>query len=87
METDTYSAKTRLSRLLDQVERGEEVIITRRGKRIARLVRFEEIPPPRRPLVTGMLRDKFPPLPADLGEGDDWQELMHIMHEGEPPRP
>jgi prevent-host-death family protein len=31
-------AKARLAELLDQVERGESVIITRHGKRIARLV-------------------------------------------------
>ncbi|MBY0363413.1 type II toxin-antitoxin system Phd/YefM family antitoxin [Phreatobacter sp.] len=34
----TFEAKQRLSELLDRVERGEEVQITRNGKRIARLV-------------------------------------------------
>ncbi len=33
-----YDARNRLSALLDQVERGEEVVITRRGKAVARLV-------------------------------------------------
>lgn len=87
MEADTYTAKTHLSRLLDQVERGEEVIITRRGKKIARLVRFEEAPPAPRPIVFGLLRDKFPPLPADMGEDAAWQDIIQIMQQGEPPQP
>jgi prevent-host-death family protein len=33
-----FEAKTHLSTLLEQVERGEEVLITRRGKPIARMV-------------------------------------------------
>ena len=85
MITDTYSAKTHLSRLLDQVERGEEVIITRRGKPVAKLVRIEAEPAVRRPIVFGLLRDKFPPLPDDMGEDAEWQEIIHIMDQGEPP--
>ena len=33
-----FEAKTKLSELLDRVERGEEIIITRRGKPVARVV-------------------------------------------------
>ncbi len=33
-----FEAKTNLSALLDQVEAGEEIVITRHGKAIARLV-------------------------------------------------
>jgi len=33
-----YEAKTRLADLLDRVQRGEEIVITRHGKPIARLV-------------------------------------------------
>jgi prevent-host-death family protein len=33
-----YDAKTRLSELLDRVEKGEQIVITRRGKPVARLV-------------------------------------------------
>lgn len=43
METDvltvgSFEAKTHLSSLLERVERGEEVLITRHGKAVARLV-------------------------------------------------
>lgn len=33
-----FEAKTKLSELLDRVEQGEEVVITRHGKTVARLV-------------------------------------------------
>jgi prevent-host-death family protein len=33
-----HEAKTHLSRLLEDVEAGEEVVITRRGEEVARLV-------------------------------------------------
>lgn len=37
-----HQAKTQLSRLLVRVEAGEEVVIARNGKSVARLVRFRE---------------------------------------------
>ncbi|MFZ9827360.1 MAG: type II toxin-antitoxin system Phd/YefM family antitoxin [Vulcanococcus sp.] len=36
-----FEAKTHLSRLLEEVERGEEVLITRHGRAVARLVPVE----------------------------------------------
>ena len=36
---NVHQAKTRLSKLLAQVEAGEEVVIARRGEPVARLVR------------------------------------------------
>lgn len=38
-EVGAFEAKNTLGALLDLVERGEEVIITRRGRPVARLVR------------------------------------------------
>ena len=43
-EVGAFEAKSRFGRLLDWVEAGEEVTITRRGKVVARLV------PPKEPL-------------------------------------
>ena len=37
-EIGAFEAKNRLSELLDQVEKGGEVVITRRGKPVARLI-------------------------------------------------
>ena len=39
----TFEAKTRLSALLERVEQGEEITITRHGKAVARLVPVEEV--------------------------------------------
>lgn len=40
-----FEAKTHLSALLDEVEKGGEVTITRHGKPIAKLVQVIEAPP------------------------------------------
>lgn len=37
-----FEAKTNLSSLVEQVEGGQEIVITRHGKPVARLVRAEE---------------------------------------------
>jgi prevent-host-death family protein len=42
-EIDAFEAKNRLSELLDRVERGKQVTITRGGKPVARLVPPEEV--------------------------------------------
>lgn len=43
IEVGAYEAKTHLSALLDKVEHGEEVVITRRGRPVARLVSVDAI--------------------------------------------
>lgn len=44
MTVSVYDAKTHLSRLLDAVAAGEEVVITRNGHPVARLVREPAAP-------------------------------------------
>jgi prevent-host-death family protein len=41
---NVHEAKTHLSRLLERVERGEEIVIARAGKPVARLVPIEPSP-------------------------------------------
>ncbi|MBI9082299.1 MAG: type II toxin-antitoxin system Phd/YefM family antitoxin [Desulfobacterales bacterium] len=41
LEINVKEARSRFSDLLNRVERGEEVVITRRGKKIARLIPTE----------------------------------------------
>lgn len=75
-----HQAKTHLSRLLEEVEKGGEVVISRRDKPIARLVAIETKRPERKPgSMKGMFTvgdEIFDPLPEDelrLWEGrDDW---------------
>lgn len=66
-----HEAKTHLSRLLERVRAGEEIIIERRGQPIALLIRIEPSAPPRfgadRDRV--VIADDFDaPLPADLAD-------------------
>ena len=66
-----HEAKTHLSRLLERVERGDEVVIARRGKPIARLKPWKG--PARRPgRLKGKLRiaaDFDAPLPQEVLAG------------------
>jgi prevent-host-death family protein len=55
MHVNVYAAKTHLSRLIDQVNAGEEIVITRHGRPVARLIPAEAAPPKRR---LGTLRGK-----------------------------
>jgi prevent-host-death family protein len=66
----THEAKTNLSRLLNEVQNGSEIIISRGTQKIARLVGFEDRKPVRTP---GLLKGKFKvaedfdePLPDDI---------------------
>jgi len=67
-----HEAKSRLSRLVDLAEGGEEVIIQRSGRPVARLVALER----RRPVAEAFgaprdeieLADDFVALPADFAE-------------------
>jgi prevent-host-death family protein len=67
---NVHAAKTQLSRLLDAAAAGEEVIIARAGKPVARLVPIAEAKPRRRlGTLTGKLTvpDNFDdPLPEDI---------------------
>lgn len=70
MHVNIYAAKTHLSRLIDQVNAGEEIVITRHGRAVARLVPAGDAQPKRR---LGTLKgevwigkDFDEPLPTDL---------------------
>jgi len=45
MQVNVHEAKTHLSRLLARVEAGEEIVIAKAGKPIARLIPYEKRPP------------------------------------------
>lgn len=38
-----FEAKTKFSELLERAERGEQIVITRRGKPVAKLVRIDDV--------------------------------------------
>lgn len=65
-----YEAKTRLSQLVDEASKGEDVIVSRHGKPLARITRLEE---PKRRIKVGLLKGKLTvpkdfdaPLPDDV---------------------
>ena len=77
-----FEAKNRLGQLLDRVERGEEVTITRHGKEVARLV----------PVRPGFNRDKARAAVRRLRERAeqrgfgrfDWAEWKSFRDQGRP---
>jgi prevent-host-death family protein len=78
---NVYEAKTHLSRLLDRVAAGEEVVIARAGKPVAKLVPLPAKPPVRVPGRFAHLQCPpdsffFDPLPEEElrlwnGEGEE----------------
>ncbi len=46
LEINVKEARSNLSSILDRVEKGEDIIITRRGKRVARISNIENNPTP-----------------------------------------
>jgi prevent-host-death family protein len=68
-EVNVHEAKTQLSRLLVQVENGEEVVIARAGKPVARLVPVQAPAGRRLGIDDGVFKvpDDFDaPLPDDV---------------------
>ncbi len=47
-EVSVYVAKTQLSRLLDRAEKGQEIVITRSGRPVAKLVPLRGSSEPRK---------------------------------------
>ncbi|MCA3248866.1 MAG: type II toxin-antitoxin system Phd/YefM family antitoxin [Holosporaceae bacterium] len=79
--TNIYEAKTKLSRLIDQVLSGEDVIISKAGKPLVKMIPYKESKAclPSRVLdcwrgqVT--IADDFDELPADIAayfRGEKW---------------
>jgi prevent-host-death family protein len=75
-QVNVYEAKTQLSKLLQQVEAGDEIVIARHGKPVARLVPLQRTTAPRQ---LGLLRGKIWMSP-DFDEPD--QELIDLMENG-----
>lgn len=68
---NVHRAKTELSRLLEAVEAGEDVVIARAGRPVARLVpvRADERVPGRLAGEVRLRGDFDAPLPPGIGEG------------------
>ena len=71
-QVNVQDAKSRLSDLLARVERGEEVVIARAGKPVARMVPIEAVPPRRFGDAAFVVPDNFDE-PLDPAELSDWE--------------
>jgi prevent-host-death family protein len=67
-QVNMHEAKTHLSKLVERVEGGEEIVISRAGKPAAKLVPIAQSRPGKR--VLGTLRGKMV-LPSD----EEWAEM------------
>ncbi len=75
-----FEAKNSLGSLLDKVEEGEEIVITRHGKAVARLV--PHVPRIDRDVAQAAL-DRIRDRARRLGSGPfDWDEVKALRDEG-----
>ena len=81
-EIGAFEAKNTLGSLLDRVERGEEIVITRHGKPVARLVASgAAIDRARAQAAAERIRARAERLPP---ERLDWEALKTDRDEGRP---
>ena len=73
-----HEAKTHLSRFVDQAAAGEEIIIARAGKPVARLVALREVSD--QPRVLGLGKGRFS-LPDDF-DALHAEEIRSMFEEG-----
>jgi prevent-host-death family protein len=80
-QVNIHEAKTHFSKLVERVEAGDEIVIARAGKPVAKLVPVE---PQREPRKLGQLKGK-------IWVSDDWdsdevnQEIARLFYGGELP--
>ena len=80
-EVGAFEAKNKLGTLLDWVESGEEVLITRRGKAVARLVPAEPgFGRAKAALAAQRIRERA----VKVSGGFDWAEWKAYRDEGRP---
>jgi prevent-host-death family protein len=77
MEVNIHEAKTHLSKLLERVSLGEEVIIAKAGTPVAKLVPFDQEPKTR---IFGSAKGEFT-VPDDFNEPD--AEIEALFYDGD----
>ena len=81
-EIGAFAAKNTLGTLLDKVERGEEIVITRHGKAVARLVPHADRPDRDR-IAAAMQRIRTRAAKARLGTFR-WEQVRSDRDAGRP---
>ncbi len=86
-EVGAFEAKNTLGTLLDRVERGEEIVITRHGKPVARLVPNQgSVDQNRARAAFERLRERARQLARENPgrPAFDWEEIKKLRDEGRP---
>ena len=79
-EVGAFEAKNKLSALLERAEKGEEIVITRRGKPVAKIVPFESSPGGDQARLAA---DRIRALAKAMARGPyDWEALKRDRDEG-----
>lgn len=82
-EIGAFQAKNTLGTLLDRVERGEEIVITRHGKPVARLVpTVSRIDPDQCAAAFERIRSRARQLQREKPARTDWPSLKKLRDEG-----
>jgi len=84
-EVGAFEAKNTLGTLLDRVESGEEIVITRHGRVVARLVpNTPRIDQAKVQAAFDSIRERARRLQSAKPEPFDWQALKKLRDEGRP---
>ena len=83
MEIGSFEAKNKPSSLIERAEHGEEIVITRRGKPVARLVAVAAESADQRQAREAMERIRALARKLNLGKFD-WEEWKKYRDEGRP---
>jgi prevent-host-death family protein len=84
-EIGAFEAKNTLGTLLDRVENGEEIVITRHGRAVARLVpNLPHIASDDVQAAFDRIRERARRLHPAKREPFDWQRLKKLRDEGRP---
>jgi prevent-host-death family protein len=84
-QVGAFEAKNSLGSLLDRVERGEEIVITRHGRAVARLVPNTAVPDQNQVQTAfESLRERARQLARENPERPafDWEEIKKLRDEG-----
>jgi prevent-host-death family protein len=86
LEVGAFEAKNTLGSLLDRVERGQEIVITRHGKPVARLVPNDQPDQGQVRAAFERLRERARQLARENPgrPAFDWEELKKLRDEGRP---
>ena len=84
-EIGAFEAKNTLGTLLDRVERGEEIVITRHGKPVARLIpNSHQINEDLSRAALGRIRHRAKRLKRAKPGSLSWAQLKKLRDEGRP---